>query len=126
MTFIKVTEVKVKVRKILLLSKLTVSGKLLVRFGPSKNQRIAYSVNRFFLIVSGSIGAFMTSQVTICKFHFLRKSTSREPLVRFRPNKNQRKAYSVHRLFVIVSVSIGASMTSQVTIVTMQSLLSAK
>ena len=104
-----------KCAKFALSSKLTISGELLVRFGPNKKQLKAYSVHRLFVFVTRSFSAFVTSQITICKFCFGKKNISREPLVRFGSNKNQRKAYSVHRLFVIVSVSVGTLVTSQMT-----------
>ena len=91
---------------------------LLIRFGQNKYQMKGYNIYKLFVIVLESTGAFMTSQFTI-NMQTSRSSKfaiNRELLVRFGSNKNKRKSYSIQRLFVIVSGSIGAFVTSQVTI----------
>ena len=97
------------------MTKIAISHELLVRFGPNKNQRKAYSVHRLFVIVSVSFGAFLTSGVTMKCFTLVQIAMSRKLLVRFGQNKNQRKGYSVYRLLVIVLVLFGTFVTSQVT-----------
>ena len=101
--------------QIALMTKIAISHELLVRFGPNKNQRKAYSVHRLFVIVSVSFGAFLTSGLTMKCFTLVQISVSHKRLVRFGQNKNQRKSYSVHRLLVIVSVLFGTFVMSQVT-----------
>ena len=69
---------------------MAISRELLVQFGPNKNQRKGYSVHRLFVIVSGSFGSLVTSQVTICKFYFRNIYViSHELLVQFGLNKNK-------------------------------------
>ena len=62
--------IRVKGYKISISLKLTISGEILVRFGSNKNNRKSYSIKRLLNIVSESVGAFVTSLVTICKVQF--------------------------------------------------------
>ena len=76
------------------------------------NEKVIASIGSLIVIVSGSFGSLVPSQVTIWKFYFRNIfAISHGLLIQFGLNKK-----SVHRLIIIVSVLLSAFITSQVTI----------